>query len=407
MTSQRIKRPNRTLVVVAVAGMVLLSAGAVFLLVRSRQAKYTLADYIRTHPDSTAVVVYSVDSNGEPVEQNDAILLNADTPLILASTVKIVVLAAYADAVAAGELDPNEEVTVADWEKYHVPFTDAGAHAKGLRSLGLKADGHGFARDPAATVTLADLARLMIHHSGNAATDYLIVRLGPERMSAVLREMRLHEHSPIDLLLGSTLLAVNHEDPTYDLEKLRAVVSSARSGDTSALDDLAELYLHDEAWRRAQIEHMDLVRQATPADMQAVWDFQSEVARTLPAGTATDYARTLAAISSGRLLSDGASAIMRELLESVPSDWPLRLLFHDVHGAKDGVTAGVLTIASYSTPKRGPLAGQTRVVVILVNGLPLQEWSTQMAYSGLYLLQTDLARATGAYGELVGTSTSE
>ena len=149
---------------------------------------------------------------------------------------------------------------------------------------------------------------------------------------------------------------------------------------------------------------MDRVRQATPADMQAVWDYQSELASLLPAGTAMDYARLLAAISSGHLLSAEASAIMQELLESVPSDWPLRLLFDDVYGAKDGVTAGVLTVASYCTPKRGAHAGRNRVVVILVNGLPLQEWSTQMAYSGLYLLQTDLARGTGAYEALAGIS---
>ena len=68
--------------------------------------------------------------------------------------------------------------------------------------------------------------------------------------------------------------------------------------------------------------------------------------------------------------------------------------------AKDGLTAGVTTIASYAVPKRGPLAGQQRVVMILLNDLPLELWRDVVQYQGLYLLQADLAQASGVFDRL-------
>jgi hypothetical protein len=79
----------------------------------------------------------------------------------------------------------------------------------------------------------------------------------------------------------------------------------------------------------------------------------------------------------------------------------MRLLFHQRYGAKDGLTAGVSTLASYAVPKRGPLAGQTRVVVVLTNALPYETWSKLFTYQSIYLLQADLAKGTTIIDEVV------
>jgi beta-lactamase class A len=71
------------------------------------------------------------DDTGELVEDGHALFYNVDEPLVMASTMKIVVLAAYAEAVASGDLDPAEQVLVADLEQYYLPMTDGGAHALG------------------------------------------------------------------------------------------------------------------------------------------------------------------------------------------------------------------------------------------------------------------------------------
>ena len=58
----------------------------------------------------------------------------------------------------------------------------------------------------------------------------------------------------------------------------------------------------------------------------------------------------MALIAGGKLISSDVSALMNQVLETAPQDRPLRLLFYDRYGAKDGLTAGVTTIASYATP---------------------------------------------------------
>ncbi|MBP2473830.1 hypothetical protein JOF53_002702 [Crossiella equi] len=109
----------------------------------------------------------------------------ADAPQPLASAVKVVHLAAYAES----GLNPATKVTVADWERFLLPFTDGGAHPAALRHLGLAADPvTGLAVDQAAEVTLDQLAGVMIYLSDNAATDFLRDRLGePALRRAALR----------------------------------------------------------------------------------------------------------------------------------------------------------------------------------------------------------------------------
>lgn len=90
------------------------AGGAVFISQANRQ-KNELAEILRISPNA-AIVAYTLDENGQPSMDGNEIFQNADTPLVMASTIKTVILAAYADAVERGELDPNEPVTIADLE---------------------------------------------------------------------------------------------------------------------------------------------------------------------------------------------------------------------------------------------------------------------------------------------------
>jgi hypothetical protein len=184
-------------------------------------------------------------------------------------------------------------------------------------------------------------------------------------------------------------------------EQRQSLIADVADGNFSYLDHLMDLYLHDRNWRTAQIEFMQS-GEFSDVVGQMAWAEQVEASQLLPKGTAREYARFMAKIASGQFISSEVSALMQQKLESVPSDWPLRLLFYDRFGAKDGVTAGVLTLASYAVPKVGSLAGRSRVVVVLMNQLPYDTWLKQLQYEGAYLLQTDLARASGVFGKLVG-----
>jgi D-alanyl-D-alanine carboxypeptidase len=376
-----------------VGGVILVAA--VFLH-QLNQRKNELAEIIRANPTTTAIVAYTMDELGQPVNDGSEVFYNADTPLVLASTMKTVILAAYEDAVERGELDPNEQVTIAELEKYYLPRTDGGAHAAGLATLGLATDAEGFARDQAAKISLDDIARIMIHNSGNAETDYLMARMGAERIAATMSTAGLKHHTPFHSILGISLAMFNHEIPLTDAEQRQALLSEVANGDFTTLEALADLYLHDSNWRAAQLAFMKS-EAFTAAAGQMGWDGQVEASRLFPKGTAREYAHLMAQIASGRLISPIVSARIQQKLESTPADDPMRLLFHQRYGAKDGVTAGALTLVSYAVPKSGPLAGQTRVVVILTNGLPYEAWLNLLQFQSIYLLQADLAKKSGTF----------
>ena len=120
-------------------------------------------------PDTVGLVID--DGRGRTVEHR------ADQEQVLASAIKVVHLAAYAQAVANGSIDPNEQVTLSDWERWYVPGTDGGAHPNALNRLGIANTGTN-ATDPNATVRIDDMVTAMIQESDNSVPDYLRYRLG-------------------------------------------------------------------------------------------------------------------------------------------------------------------------------------------------------------------------------------
>jgi hypothetical protein len=111
----------------------------------------------------------------------------AGTPRPLASAVKVLHLAAYAEAAVAGRLDPGEQVRVGDWERYYLP-TDGDAHKRSLEHLAVPADESGYyAADPDHRVALREMVSMMITYSDSAVPDFLRDRLGTNAVFAAGR----------------------------------------------------------------------------------------------------------------------------------------------------------------------------------------------------------------------------
>jgi D-alanyl-D-alanine carboxypeptidase len=388
-------RGKKIMVWILIVLLVVLSSGAGVFIYTTNQQVNNFSKYIQTAPMTTAVVAYTYDDAGEPVMDDSALFYNADTPLVLASSMKVIVLAAYENAVLLNLLDPNEQVRLTDVEKYYLPKTDGGAHIQGLASLGIAVDTLGFASDPYATILLDDVARIMIHYSGNAETDYLIDRIGLEQVNAV---HDMTSQTVIRQVLGPALAITNHENNLFVNKSMGEIVEQANQGDFSYLDHLVDLYLHDPEWRSLQIDYMRSDAYVASAN-QLGWAGQVKASQMFPRGTAREYAHMMAKIASGQFVSNEVSIRMQKKLESAPGDQLLRTLFFKRYGAKDGLTAGILNITSYCTPKWGKLNGQDRVVVILTNELPYDQWLTGMKSMSIYLLQAKLARGSYVFSE--------
>ena len=302
------------------------------------QSVDALLDFIDANRSHVSLVAYSLD------DPDSAILLNPDVPRPLASTVKILVLAGYAEAVDEGRWSPDARVPLADVEAFFLPGTDGGAHDRAVevyRERGWL--------DASGAVSLRDVAWAMMTVSDNAATDYLLHRLGRERAGALAARLGLGGSDP-PLPIGGVFLswAGALDEPLAD----SAWELSARlRGDPEFRTDRQENPITSEVSVREQA--------------------RLSVAR-FPRGTAGDYAGLMERVQRGDLVSDTASATMRELLEWPMENEPIRREF-TAYGTKGGSLAGVLTEATYAVPRDAASGG---VAALFFEELPLAVWLT-------------------------------
>ena len=135
--------------------------------------------------------------------------------------------------------------------------------------------------------------------------------------------------------------------------------------------------LADAAWsladRLRREPEFRTARQDNPVTSEVTVREQARlsVAR-FPRGTARDYAGLMARVERGELVSDAASATMREFLEWPMENEPVRREFAS-YGTKGGSLAGVLTEAAYAQPRDDESGA---VAALFFEELPFAVWLT-------------------------------
>jgi beta-lactamase class A len=294
--------------------------------------------------------------------QADAgVYLNADAPMPLASVVKLITLVAYAEAVAGGELDPQQPVALADLDRFYLPRFDLGAHQRAvndLRTAGRVSTGD----NP--SVALEDVAWMMVRYSSNAASDYLHDRLGQMRIEQTARDLGLLSQTAPCPFIGQFLLMGNHTRQTSDTAALRAYLEGdpARSGADVSL--LADAYTNSAAFREAEAAWRQRTRRPSIESQRAFSESLNAQ------GSAADYAALMARLAQNGLSSGESSYTARRILE-----WPMQFpanqeLFSNA-GYKNGSLPGILTTAyyAYRWNDAAPV-----VVVLFYRDLPQQTY---------------------------------
>lgn len=331
-----------------------------------------LLDFARKHPQQLALQVAEVNSDGS---LNPVLTWNANETMPLASTRKIVVLAAYAQAVAKGKLNPQTPVKLGDWEKYYLPQLDGGAHASSLKALGLQADQLGRATQPEKTVPLDTLARFMIEASDNAATDYLMVLLGQDALQSQVPRFGLTGQetlSPLSGWMANLVLT-----PGYDCLPLPERVSQNWAM-------AQQLRGHPEL----QLKVLEAAGKLSPTELSA------RLERTDTRGTVRDYNQVMAVVLSGQGMRPGELVVMRRHL-----GWPARVFpemgkaFSALY-AKGGSLPGILTNNYAFTPQVGPYKDRSFVVSTFLHQIHDKDYkalNTVLAGDGLLRLSLDPA----------------
>ena len=163
----------------------------------SQQDLAVIAEVIEDAPETIGVLAI------DPVTGRE-ISVNPDDYFPTASTLKVPVLYTFMQACDAGDLDPEERVTL--------------RHADRVPGSGVLQD-----MDEGLQPTWRDVAELMITVSDNYATDLLFARLGKERIAAACRSLGMTKTSlPLTIReLFCEATGLDADDPNLTYGRLR------------------------------------------------------------------------------------------------------------------------------------------------------------------------------------------
>lgn len=166
-------------------GLVVLGVVILYLVVDvllyKRDMKKTKEDLL------TFVTKNKKDVSATIIENEDVVLdWNGNQKTPLASTMKLMVLFHFVKTVSSGDIKLDEKVALADIERFYIDRTDGGAHTYWLE-----------VNDFSEHATLLDVAKGMMQVSSNACTDYLIDRLGLDKINDRMKQAGLTEHDEL------------------------------------------------------------------------------------------------------------------------------------------------------------------------------------------------------------------
>jgi beta-lactamase class A len=145
------------------------------------------------------------------------VAVDADEPVPLVSVYKLVVLAAFARAVDAGELDPLHRVTLRPDRR-----------TRGATGIALLRD--------AVTLTWRDAVLSMISVSDNAAADAVLHRLGAARITETLAALALRRTRIVDDAGGQLSGLLHDTGTTSESEAYRVLDDLDRAVEPSGYD---------------------------------------------------------------------------------------------------------------------------------------------------------------------------
>jgi hypothetical protein len=320
-------------------------------------------EQLLAEPGSVGLVAYRVG------EEANGIYHNADMQMPLASVVKILHLVAYAEAVAAGGLDPTSYVTLDTLNSYYLPGYDLGAHNRAideLREAGL------VLANPD-RIRLEDVPWMMIRHSANAATDYLHMLLGQTVIEETAVALNLNQQTAPCTFLGQFMAMSNQtRQGSSDRLAIQNYLDNPASYGTEVVQ-LAKTYTQDSDFRQAEQTWHQAERRPSSQD-------QRFFSHTLNAqGTPHEYALLMAQIAQNGLSNPESSFLARRYLE-----WPMIFPANQERfsnlGYKNGSLPGILNTAYYAYP----LGETTPTIVILfyrdLPGSSYRTWRNNLAH---------------------------
>ncbi|MGZ9584042.1 serine hydrolase [Paenibacillus marinisediminis] len=320
------------------SGILLVCIAVVWFLVTNLTSTNTdyVVDYINKNPDKVSL----------SIKYNDDTLVdyNADRVMPLASAAHVLVAIEYAEQAAEGIISSDEYVKISDLNRYYIPKFDGGAQEAWIESMRSK----NLVKDEA--ITLEEVAKGMILYGSNTNMEYLMDRLGLDKINENITLLGLKNFSPLHYFNSSLLvpyeLAGSNADLT-DKVQLDAVTEQIRSMTSEEFAALSET-VH---------QHLKNDNSGSYLESSKLEDwYNTDLDRInsdrMGAGTTADYVIILEKLNSSDYFSAEAKKHLEAILEIAMQNPTNQETF--VHmGNIGGYTQYILNNAVYAEDKSG------------------------------------------------------
>lgn len=261
-----------------------------------------LTEYIGAQPERVSLASLNVKN------PDSSLLYNEHTPRTMGTLSRVFLITEYVRQVEQQKISPRTPVSLDKLEIYQLPYINASNHSNALSALNDRnqiSDNRMIAMD--------NLVRIAIEFNDIAATDYLLVSLGPTAIEQLMDKLEMKETESVLPFFGLYIILNPHlYDETFD-DRMNSLSQLSRVEFEELVWETAYRYIEDERFQQRVRNLFDekngLGIKFTEA--RNALDF-------FPKTTAAEMSDLMIQIQQETLISRQVSKEIKDLM-----DWPL------------------------------------------------------------------------------------
>lgn len=311
-----------------------------------------LTEYIAEHPEMVSVASIVI---GNP---DSTLMFREHTPRTMGTLSNLFLFIAYADAFEQGEVDPRYQLTWDQISRYQLPEIGENLHN----------DTYRFGRrngliDDDGILTLENALQLLTKHNSLALSDYLLHRIGTNKIETIYRRLSLEFTDyplPFSGLLITTAPSIQKTTPS---ELIRLYSETSRTGFEETVYENSEEFISGNQ-REEWINVLSRERQGLS------FIEERNLLSLYPSTTAGEITRVMYDLVTGRLISAEVSRQVLDWLRYPMEEAALKRNFRE-YGALYDNRIGLLNGIDFGISQ---YTGDTTVQAVFFDRIHIAVW---------------------------------
>jgi hypothetical protein len=299
-----------------------------------------LAEFVGDHPEWVSITSYNVN------DPDSGIFYQSDVPRTLGATANLFLLIEYERQVAEGILDPTEEITLQEINKFALPEISENNHDQLINEFENK------------TAPLDDVIKAMLENSDLVSADYIWFKLGEDNIRTLMDSLDVSEYL-LPLPFCGMYSRINPSlNDTSDLSSISFEQFSEQ------VIRIAEQLKNDPDFNRSVKEQFDNDR------LSLTFMEERDALEYFPQATTRELTDLMLRLWNDNILSEEISERVKTKLRWPMGSEPIARSFED-YGAIYDNRMGLLVGIDFGT---SAYDGHTSVQAVFFDRLPVGFW---------------------------------